>query len=158
VNRRVTDTAVAAGFALAGFAVILAPALFMRVGILDAGVGSVDDDILIASVVVGLVHAVLAWHRLRDEERTRQRRAHVWIASLDALVVLALSASLLLLAVLISFPDELVSLGNRGFTVVTVWAAIQLVAVLLAETTARVVFWWLEPREGQSTSAEKSRS
>jgi hypothetical protein len=158
VNRRVTDTAVAAGFALAGFAVILAPALFMRVGILDAGVGSVDDDILIASVVVGLVHAVLAWHRLRDEERTRQRRAHVWIASLDALVVLALSASLLLLAVLISFPDELVSLGNRGFTVVTVWAAIQLVAVLLAETTARVVFWWLEPRKGQSTSAERSRS
>jgi peptidoglycan biosynthesis protein MviN/MurJ (putative lipid II flippase) len=158
VNRRVTDTAVAAGFALAGFAVILAPALFMRVGILDAGVGSVDDDILIASVLVGLVHAVLAWYRLRDKERTRQRRAHVWIASLDALVVLALSASLLLLAVLISFPDELVSLGNRGFTVVTMWAAIQLVAVLLAETTARVVFWWLEPREGQSTSAARSRS
>jgi peptidoglycan biosynthesis protein MviN/MurJ (putative lipid II flippase) len=118
----------------------------------------VDDDILIASVVVGLVHAVLAWYRLRDKEQTRQRRAHVWIASLDALVVLALSASLLLLAVLISFPDELVSLGNRGFTVVTMWAAIQLVAVLLAETTARVVFSWLEPREGQSTSAARSRS
>jgi hypothetical protein len=158
VNRRVTDTAVAAGFALAGFAVLLAPALFMRVGVLDAGVGSVDDDILIASVLVGLVHAVLAWHRAGDKERTRQRLAHVWIASLDALVVLALSASLLLLAVLISFPDELVTLGDRGFPVVTMWAGIQLVAVLLAEATARVILWWLEPREGQSTSAARSRS
>ena len=127
-------------------------------GILDAGVGSVDDDILIASVLVGLVHTVLAWHRLRDKERTRRRRAHVWIASLDALVVLALGASLLLLAVLTSFPDELVSLGNRGFPVVTMWAAIQLVAVLLAEATARVVFWWLEPREDRSTSAARPSS
>jgi hypothetical protein len=158
VNRRVTDTAVAAGFALAGFAVVLAPALVMRVGVLDAGVGSVDDDILIASVLVGLVHAVLAWNRLYGEGRTRQRRAHVWIASLDALVVLALGASVLLLAVLISFPDEHTSLGNRGFPVVTMWAAIQLVAVLLAEATARIVLWWLEPREGQSTPAARSKS
>jgi hypothetical protein len=158
VSRQVTDTAVAAGFALAGFAVVLAPALFMRVGVLDAGVGSVDDDILIASVLVGLVHAVLTWNRLHGEERIRQRRAHVWIASLDALVVLALGASLLLLAVLISFPDEHVTLGDRGFPVVTMWAAIQLVAVLLAEATARIVLWWLEPRERHSTSAATSKS
>ena len=32
MNRRVTDTAVAAGFALAGFAVVLAPALFIAWG------------------------------------------------------------------------------------------------------------------------------
>jgi hypothetical protein len=158
VNRRVTDTAVAAGFALAGCAVVLAPALVMRVGVLDAGVGSVDDDILIASVLVGLVHAVLAWNRLHGDEGTRQRRTYVWIASLDALVVLALGASLLLLAVLISFPDEHTSLGNRGFPVVTMWAAIQLVAVLLAEATARIMLWWLEPREGRSTSAARSQS
>jgi hypothetical protein len=103
-----------------------------------------DDDILLASVLVGLVHVALAWRRLRAEERDRGRRAPLWIAALNALVALALSASLLLLVVLIVFPDEHLTFGNRGAPFVIVWAAIQLVAVGLAELTARATYRWLQ--------------
>jgi hypothetical protein len=136
---------VAAGFALAGFVVILVPAIAVQSGVFNAGVGSMDTDVLAASVAVGAVHMVLAWRRLRDEERTATRRLHLWIAALNALVVLALSASVLLLLVLYWFPDEHASLANRGFPVFLLWAGVQGVAVLLAEATARFFFWWLEP-------------
>jgi hypothetical protein len=137
---------VGAGFALAGFIVVLAPAVAVRAEeVLNAGVGSMDDDILAASAAMGAVHMVLAWRRLRDQERIAARRLHVWIASLNALVVLALNASVLLLIVLYWFPDEHASLANRGFPVFLLWAAVQGVAILLAEATARVFFWWLEP-------------
>lgn len=56
-----------------------------------------------------------------DERRTHRQRAHIWIASLNALVVLALSASLLLLVVLYWFPNEHASLANRGFPVALMW-------------------------------------
>jgi hypothetical protein len=150
MSRRVTDTAVAAGFALAGLAVVLGPATAVQSGVLNAGVGSLDDDVFVASAAVGAVHMVLAWRRLRDEERTATRRLHVWIASLNALVVLALSASLLLLLVLYWFPDEHASLANRGFPVSALWAGVQGAAVLLAEAAARFFFWWLEPHEPRS--------
>jgi hypothetical protein len=136
----------AAGFALAGFVVVLAPAVAVRSEeVLNAGVGSIDEDVLAASAAIGAVHMVLAWRRLRDEERIAARRLHLWIASLNALVVLALSASVLLLLVLYLFPDEHASLANRGFPVFLLWAGVQGVAVLLAEATARFFFWWLEP-------------
>jgi hypothetical protein len=136
---------VAAGFALAGFVVVLIPAVAVRSEVLNAGVGSMDDDVLAASAAMGAVHMVLAWRRLRDEERPAARRLHIWIASLNGLVVLALSASLLLLLVLYWFPDEHASLANRGFPVFVLWACVQGVAVLLAEATSRFLFWWLEP-------------
>ena len=135
----------AAGFALAGFVVILVPAIAVQSGVFNAGVGSMDTDVLAASAAAGAVHVVLAWRRLLDEERIATRRLHVWIAALNALVVLALSASVLLLLVLFWFPDEHASLANRGFPVFLLWAGVQGVAVLLAEATARFFFWWLEP-------------
>jgi hypothetical protein len=147
VSTRIGDMAVAVGFALAGLVVIIAPALAVRSEVFNAGVGSLDDDISAASAVVGAVHMVLAWRRLIDEERTATRRVHLWIASLNALVALALSASLLLLLVLYWFPDEHASLANRGFPVFALWAGVQGVAVLVAEVTARFFFWWLEPHE-----------
>jgi hypothetical protein len=137
---------VAAGFALAGFVIVLVPAVAVRSQeVLNAGVGSVDDDILAASAAMGAAHVVLAWRRLRDEERLAARRLHVWIASLNALVVLALSASVLLLLLLYLFPDEHASLANRGFPMFLLLAGVQAVAILLAEATARLIFWWLEP-------------
>jgi hypothetical protein len=145
LSRRVTDVVVAAGFALAGFVVVLFPAVAVRWGVLSAGVGSMDDDLLAASAAVGAVHMVLVWRRLRDEDRTAAGRLHLWIASLNALVVLALSASLLLLLVLHRFPDEHASLANRGFPLVALWAGVQGVAVLLAEATYRFFLAWLEP-------------
>ena len=141
----------AAGLALAGFVIVLAPAVAVRSEeVLNAGVGSIDDDILAASAAAGAAYVVLAWRRLRDEQRIAARRLHLWIASLNALVVLALSASVLLLLVLYWFPDEHASLANRGFPVFLLWAGVQGVAILLAEATARFVFWWLEPH-GPST-------
>ena len=91
----------AAGIALAGFVIVVAPAVAVRSEeVLNAGVGSIDDDILAASAAAGAAYVVLAWRRLRDEQRIAARRLHVWIASLNALVVLALSAPLLLLLIL----------------------------------------------------------
>jgi len=145
VSRPAADVVVTAGFALAGFVVVLAPAVAVRSDVLNAGVGSIDDDVLAASAAVGAIHMVLVWRRLRDQDRTAARRLHRWIASLNALVVLALSASLLLLLVLYRFPDEHASLANRGFPVLVLWAGVQGVAVLLAEATYRFFFWWLEP-------------
>jgi predicted Co/Zn/Cd cation transporter (cation efflux family) len=147
MSTRIGDMAVAMGFALAGLVVIIAPALAVRSEVFNAGIGSLDDDISAASAVVGAVHMALAWRRLLDEERTATRRLHLWIASLNALVALALSASLLLLLVLYWFPDEHASLANRGFPVFALWAGVQGVAVLVAEATARFFFWWLEPHE-----------
>jgi len=136
----------AAGIALAGFVIILAPPVAVRYAeVLNAGVGSIDDDILAVCVAMGAVQMVLAWRRVRDQERIAARRLHVWIASLNALVVLALSASVLLLLVLYWFPDEHASLANRGFPVFVLLAGVQGVAILLAEATARLCFWWLEP-------------
>jgi uncharacterized membrane protein YidH (DUF202 family) len=152
VRGRPVDAVVAAGFALAGFAVLLAPAISMRWGGLDAGVGSLDEDILGASLVMGAVHLVAVATRRRYERRTAPRRAHVWIASLNALVMLGLSASLLLLAVLYWFPDEHASLANRGFPVVLLWVGIQLVAVVLAEVTARFLLRWLRAGRADATT------
>src|SRR5262245_26574785 len=94
---------------------------------------------------MGAVHMILAWRRLRDEERTATRRLHVWMASLNSLVVLAFSASVLLLLVLYLFPDEHALLANRGFPMFLLLAGVQGAAILLAEATARLFFWWLEP-------------
>jgi hypothetical protein len=150
VSGRATDVAVAAGFVIVGFVVVLAPAVAVQPAVLNAGVGSLDDDVLAASAVVGAAHVVLAWRRLRDEERIAARRLHLWIAELNALVVLALSASVLLLLVLYWFPDEHASIANRGFPVFLLWAGVQGVAILLAEATARFFFWWLEPHGPQT--------
>jgi hypothetical protein len=57
--------------------------------------------------------------------------------------VLALAASLLLLVVLIVFPDEHLTFGYRGESFVLLWAGIQLAAVALAELTARATYRWL---------------
>lgn len=146
MSRGGRDAAVAVGLVAAGVAMVVAPAVAVQWGLLHDGVGSLDDDILLASVAVAGVHAALAWPRLRAEERHSRTRAHLWIAGLDGLVVLALSATLVLLAVLVAFPDEHLTLDHHGFPVVLMWGGIQLVAVLLAEATARLTFRWLEPQ------------
>jgi hypothetical protein len=37
---------------------------------------------------------------------------------------------------------------------VALWVGIQLVAVVLAEATGRLVFWWLEPHRGRRIGRE----
>lgn len=143
---RTIDHLVATIYAAVCFAAVLAPALAVRWAVFRSDIGGVAGrDVVAASVVVGAGHALVAWARLRCEKRTAARRSHIWIASLNALVVLALSASLLVLGVLGRFADEHAAVANRGVPVVALWAGLQLAAVALAEATGRLVFWWLEP-------------
>jgi hypothetical protein len=147
MTRRHLDQIVATIYAAACFAAVLAPALAVRWAVFRSDIGGLAGrDVVVASAVVGAGHALVAWSRLRSEERTAWRRSHIWIASLYALVVLALSASLLVLGVLEAFADEHAAIADRGLPVVVLWAGLQLVAVALAEGTGRLVFWWLEPR------------
>lgn len=134
-------------YALVDWLVIMAPALAIELAANRGGIGETQGlDLLLASLVIATVHAGVAARRLRFEERTAERRADIWIANIDALVVLALSTTLLVLVVLVSFPDEHAALANRGFPVVVLWAGLQLLGVVLAEVTGRVVFRWLEPQ------------
>ena len=146
MTRRTVDHLVAAFYAAACFGAVIAPAMAVRWAVFRSDIqGVAGRDIVAASVIVGAGHALVAWTRLRCEERTAARRSHIWIASLNALVVLALSASLLVLGVLEHFAAENAAIANRGLPVVGLWAGLQLVAVALAEVTGRAVFWWLEP-------------
>jgi hypothetical protein len=137
-------------YAVADFAVILAPALALQFAAARGGLGGLAAmDLVLASAVLGALHAAVAGIRLRNEERIAVRRADMWIAAVDGLVVLAIGATALLLAFLVGFPDEQSSLVDRGYPVISVWVGIQLIAIGLAELTARFVFWWLEPHEGR---------
>lgn len=147
MSRRTVNHLVAAVYAAACFGAVVAPAVAVRWAVFRSDIqGVAGRDIVAASVVVGAGHAAVAWARLRCEHRTAVRRSHIWIASLNALVVLALSASLLVLGVLEHFAVEHAAIANRGLPVVGLWAGLQLVAVALAELTGRAVFWWLEPQ------------
>ena len=137
----------AAVYAVVDAAVIIAPAVTVRATGAKAGIeGEYDLDLLLASAAIGIVHGVVAWRRLVDEERAAERAIDVWIASIDALVVLAFCTTFIITAVLLGFTDVHALLAQRGAPVVLLWAGAALVAVVLAELTGRGVYRWLEPR------------
>lgn len=139
--------------------VIVTPAIALKLAADRGGMGDTNGvDLVIASTVLGAGHAVLAWSRLRSEERIAVRRADMWIAAGDALVVLALAATLLPIAVLWGFADEHASMANRGYPVVALWAGVQLVAVSLSEVIGRLVFWWLQPHHRASRTLSHTRT
>jgi hypothetical protein len=146
VRRDTVDGIIASGYAVVDLVVILFPAVVLKLASDRGGMGDLQGvDLVIASAVLGGIHAVIAGKRLRSEERMAVRRADMWIAAGDALVVLAVAATLLPIVVLWRFADEHASMANRGYPVVLLWFGVQLVAVGLAELTGRAVFWWLEP-------------
>lgn len=146
MRREVVDALAPPIYALIDFAVILAPAIAVKVASDRGGMGDTEGiDLVAASMLLGVVHAVIAWSRLQSEERVAVRRADMWISAGDALVVLTLAATMLPLVVLWRFADEHSSIADRGYPVIALWFGVQLVAVALAEVTGRVVFWWLEP-------------
>jgi hypothetical protein len=146
VNRQTLDRIAVLVYAFVDWLVIMAPSLAIKLAAERGGLGDTKGvDLLVASAAIATPHAVVAARRLRHEELTAVRRADIWIASIDSLVVLALSTTLLVVTVLAFFADEHASLANRGLPVVILWIGIQLVAVALAEATGRFVFWWLEP-------------
>jgi hypothetical protein len=146
VDRQTFDRIGVVVFAVVDWLVIMAPSLALKLAADRGGLGdSKGLDLLLASFVIATPHAVVAARRLRFEERTAVWRADIWIASIDSLVVLALSTTLLIVTVLEVFAEEHAALTNRGFPIVALWLGLQLVAVALAEATGRFVFWWLEP-------------
>ena len=146
MRRQVVDAIAPPVYAGIDFLVVLAPALAVKAAADRGGMGDTQGiDLLLASGALGVVHAVIAGARLRSEERTVVRRPDMWIAAFDALVVLALAATILPVVVLWGFADEHASLANHGHPVVALWLGVQVVAVVLAEVTGRFVFWWLEP-------------
>ena len=156
-TRELVDRIAPPVYAAVDFAVIIAPALAVKVAAERGGMGGTEGvDLIIASCVLGAAHAAVAWSRFLFEERTAVRRADMWIAAVDALVVLALGATVLLVAVLYGFSDEHASLAERGYPVVALWAGIQLAAIAVAEVTARVVFWWLEPHPSRVMGNSRS--
>lgn len=145
MNRRASFIA-AAGYAIVDFAVIVGPAVVLATAARKGGLPGIHGvDLLVASAVVGGIHAGVAFARLTDEARAAARGVDVWIAAVDALVVLGLVGSLLLVAVLGGFAEHHAVLVNRGWPVVLLWTGVQLVAVVLAEAAGRFVFRWLEP-------------
>src|SRR5699024_4131351 len=117
-----------------------APSLAIKLTADRGGMGDTNGlDLVLTSLVIGVVHARIAGRRLLDEERMAVRRADMWIAAVDALVVLAVGATVLLVAVLHVFVDDHAALANRGYPVFLLWAGVQLVAVALAEATGRFV-------------------
>lgn len=139
--------ALAVVYAMFDAAVIVAPAVSVRATGARAGIeGEYDVDLLVASLVIGVVHSAIAWRRLVDEERAAERAIDVWIASIDALVVLAFCSTFIITAILLGFTDIHALLAQRGAPVVALWAGAAIVSVVLAELTAHWVYRWLEPQ------------
>lgn len=157
MNQQLIDRIAPAVYALVDFAVIIAPSIAIKQAADRGGMGDTPGvDLVIGSLLVGSVHAVIAGRRLRSEERVALRRLDMWIAALNAMVVLALLATLLIVVVLSSFADEHSSLANRNYPVLALWMGVQIVAVAGAEATGRFVFWWLEPERHERRSRRSS--
>ena len=157
MRRELVDRVAPPVYAAVDFAVILAPAVAVKLAADRGGMGDAEGvELIAASAALGAVHAAFAWARLRSEERVAVRRGDMWIAAVDALVALALGATILLVAVLYGFADEHASVADRGYPVVALWTGVQLMAVVLAEATGRFVFWWLEPHPRRTGRAKIS--
>jgi hypothetical protein len=157
MNRQLIDRIAPPVYALVDFAVIVAPSIAIKQAADRGGMGDTPGiDLVIGSVLVGSVHAVIAGRRLQSEERVAVRRLDMWIAALDAVVVLALLATLLVVVILGSFADEHSSLANRNYPVLALWMGVQVLAVAGAEATGRFVFWWLEPERRERRSRRSS--
>lgn len=147
LSRRMTHRVGSVLFAVIDFLVVIAPAVVMSVTARQGGLPeSHGFDLIVASVVIGSIHAAIVWSRLRDETRHAHRVIDVWISEFDSLVALALGATMLLVIVLGGFAEQHAVLVNNGWPVIGLWAGVQVTAVVISEVTGRLVFWWLEER------------
>ena len=157
MRQETVDRVAAVIYGAVDLLVILAPAVALKLAADRGGMGDLNGmDLVLASAVLGVAHALVAGSRLRSEERMAVRRADMWIAAADALVVLTVAATLLPITVLWGFADEHASMANRGYPVVALWFGVQFVAVGIAELTGRFVFWWLEPHPRRHGSWRRS--
>lgn len=147
ISRRTTHRVGSVVFAVIDFLVVIAPAVVLSVTARQGGLPqSHGFDLVVASVLIGSIHAAIVWSRLRDETRHAHRVIDVWISEFDSLVALALGATMLLVIVLGGFAEQHAVLVNNGWPVIVLWSGVQVAAVIVSELTGRVVFWWLEEK------------
>ncbi len=140
-------------YTLANGAVLVAPAVVLAVGTARAEVPlSHGVDLVMGSAALAVVHGVIVWRWLASATLggARSRAVSAGISSLNGLVVLALTATGLLTAVLVGFAEVHVLLAVAGWPVVALWVGVEAAAVLLAEVVRRRVFTWLEPAHDDS--------
>ena len=147
ISRRTTHRAGSVVFAAVDFLVVIAPSVVLAVTARQGGLPqSRGFDLVIASALIGAVHATIVRARLRDETRHAHRVIDVWISEFDSLVALALGATMLLVIVLGGFAEQHAVMVNNGWPVLWLWSGVQVTAVVISELTGRLVFWWLEER------------
>jgi hypothetical protein len=147
ITRHMTHRVGSVVFAVIDFLVVIAPAVVLAVTAQQGGLPQSHGlDLVVASALIGAIHAAVVWSRLRDETRHAHRVIDVWISEFDSLVVLALSATMLLFLVLGGFAEQHAVLVNNGWPVIWLWSGVQVTAVVVSEMTGRLLFRWLEER------------
>ena len=147
VTRRQSHRFGSVAFAIVDFLVVIAPSVVLALTARQGGLPDTQGlDLVGASALIGAVHAVIVWNRLRDDTRHAHRIVDVWISEFDSLVVLALGATMLLVIVLGGFAEQHAALVNNGWPVVALWTGVQITAVAISEVIGRLIFRWLEER------------
>ena len=103
-------------------------------------------DLVGISLVIGAAHAYIVEHRLVPELREVDVRLDAFLAAFNALVVLALVTTGLLVGLLGGFARQHAAMLNDGWPVVGLWTLVLLGAVAAAELVRSLVLRWLEPR------------
>ena len=142
-----TERAISAAlavFSLLHVAVMTVPAAVVAVAADKGGLPDAHGlDLVAVSVLLGGAHAGIVWRRLRDELRRGVAFASALIAEYNALVVLALMATGLLIVVLGGLAPEHSAMVNKGWPVVGLWGAVLLGAIVAAEVSRTLVLRWL---------------
>ncbi len=145
------NTVVVLAYTLANGAVLVAPAAVLAVDAAGAEVPLAHGaDLVMGSAALALVHGVIVWRWLAwaTSPGSRSRVVSAYISSLNALVVLALTATGLLIAVLAGFAGIHVLLAVAGWPVVALWVGVEGAAVVLSEIARRRFFTWVESGQG----------
>lgn len=100
-------------------------------------------DLLLASAVVGVAHAVVVRRRLLSELREGTTFLDAMLAEFNALVVLAVAATGLFFVVLGGLASEHSAMVNQGWPVIGLWVSVLLGAVVVAELVRTGVLRWL---------------
>lgn len=133
-----------ATFSLLHVVVLLVPAALIAGAARKGGLPAADGiDLVLASGLVGGLHATLVWRHLRNEYRRGIAFRNAYLAAFDALVVLALASTGLLFVILGGLAPEHAAIVNKGWPVVGLWVVVQVAAVGLAELTRTAVLRWL---------------
>lgn len=131
-------------FASLHVVVLAAPAVVLAGAAEKGGLpGAYGIDLVVASGIIGAIHAVIVWRRLWHELGGGVSFRRTCISALDALVVLAMLSTGLLFLVLGGFAPQHAAMVNQGWPVLLLWIGVQLAAVALAELTRVGVLRWL---------------